>query len=351
MSASPRIYVFGIGMITPVGLNAAMTAASIRAEYSAIEETSVLNKKLKPIKMASVPEDALPAVNPALLGSKLSSRQLRLLQLASVALLQLENYLPQDQLLPLFLSLPEHIPGLSLPMSGNVIEQLTLQSGIAFNMSESRVAEVGRAGGLYAVAAAHQYLSESGNDYVLIGGMDTYWDTGLLARLDAEDRLMLDGNVDGFFPGEGAAFLLLASERVKADLSLPLISLAKPGLAHESGHRYSEEPYRGDGMATAVTQALGHAPGVVDSLWSSMIYDGYAAKELGVALTRNHANISPHVSMTHPVDCVGDMGAAMGCTLIALVAMEATRSVANRHHLLCCSSDLSHRAALRIDIE
>lgn len=130
---------------------------------------------------------------------------------------------------------------------------------------------------MHAVEAAHKYLAEGG-DYVLIGGVDTYLDLKLLSRLDAEDRLVLNGAKDGFFPGEGAAFLLLASERVKAELPAPRIHLARPGFAEEKGHRYNGDPYLGEGLAAAVKQACEHAPGQVDAVWTSMIMTVWAIK-------------------------------------------------------------------------
>src|SRR5690606_29248864 len=156
------------------------------------------------------------------------ARQLRLLQLAAVGLSQLAGQMPVSQSLPLFLSLPEQLPSLSKPLIGNFIKQLIIQTDFPLDSSQSRVDHVGRSGGIYAIDAAHRYLAEEGHDYVLVGGVDTYCDPDLLARLDAEDRLMGQGALDGFFPGEGAAFLLLASERVKSQLPSPLIALAKP---------------------------------------------------------------------------------------------------------------------------
>lgn len=346
MSQFPSIYVADIGMINPVGANPIMTSASVRAGVSAIEETAILNKKLKPIKMALVPDDALPQLKPTLATSHIPTRQLRLLQLAAAALVQLQARLTTEKPIPVFLSLPENLPHLSVPVVGNFVEQLMLQSDIPLNSKDSLVAQVGRAGAFHAVDLAHKYLAESGHDYVLIGGVDTYWDNYLLAKLDAEDRLMVEGSTDGFFPGEGACFLLLASERVKDQIVAPQIRLAAPGFGSEKGHRYSDEPYRGDGLSAAITAALQYVPVAVDNIWTSMIYDGFCHKEIGVALTRNSGKISPNVRMTHPVDCFGDIGAAIGCTLIALAALSYAHTKNAQQHLLCCSSELSHRSAL-----
>src|SRR5690606_35738157 len=187
MSIENPIYLAASSMVTPVGGNTITTAAAINAGVSQIAETAILNKRLKPIKMALVPEGVLPPVNPAILAHPLPARQLRLLQLAAVGLSQLAEQIPTDQRLPLFLSLPEHLPSLSKPLIGNFIEQLIMQSDFPLDPSQSRVAQVGRSGGLHAIDAARRYLAEEGHDYVLVGGVDTYCDPDLLARLDAED--------------------------------------------------------------------------------------------------------------------------------------------------------------------
>ncbi len=351
MSQHPPIYVADIGMINPVGANPIMTSAAVRAGVCAIEETALLNKKLKPIKMALVPDSALPPLKSTLAASHIPTRQLRLLQLAAAALVQLQARLPNEKPIPVFLNLPEHLPQASVPLVGNFIEQLMVQSEIALEAKHSLVAHVGRAGAFHAVDLAYKYLAETGHDYVLIGGVDSYWDNYLLAKLDAEDRLMVEGSTDGFFPGEGACFLLLASERVKDQIAAPQVRLSMPGFGSEKGHRYSDEPYRGDGLSVAVTAALQHVTTPVDHIWTSMIYDGFCHKEIGVALTRNSAKISPSVRTTHPVDCFGDLGAAIGCTLIALAALSYTGSKSSKQHLLCCSSELSHRSALCLSAE
>jgi len=351
MSDQPWIQVIGSGIVTPVGGNAETTAAAVAAGISAIEETGVLSKQQTPVKMARVPDGALPDIHEALKDNELSVRQQRLLCLAAAALVQLSDILPADQTLPLYLALPETLPGHTSPLRGNFIEQLALQSGMSLNVADSLIADIGRAGSFYAIEKAAQYFEQTGNDYLLIGGVDTYWDLLLLANLDAEDRLNVLGVHDGFIPGEGAAFLLLASDRVDASHIEHPVRLYRPGTAQETGHRYSEAPYRSDGLDAAVKTAIQQAaPAKIQSVWSGMTYESYGAKEFGVALTRSSTQLADSLDTQHPADAFGDMGAAIGCTLIGMIAAAAQNRVTFRHYLLCCSSDLAHRAAVRLDI-
>ena len=352
MSQHTKVYVAGVGIISPLGPDSSAVAAAVNAGISAVQETPLLSKHLVPIKMALVPDDVLSPLDPRLVAAKLPPRQERLLRMAAPALQQVQPLLPEGGVLPMLLVLPEVIPNLSHPWQGNAIEQLAVQSGISLDSRNSRAAEIGRAGGLHALKHVFQ-LMEQGQDWVLLGGMDSYWDAELLARLDAQDRLLLENSLDGFQPGEGVCFVLLASERVAGALAAPRVALYRPGISQETGHRYSEEPYRGDGLASAVRDAIAQAPAAkIDAVWTSMIYDSYGAKEFGVAMTRNSAHFSPTASQNHPVDRLGDVGASIGPTLISLI-FELSRRPKKpaQHHLLCCSSDTAYRSAVRMDIE
>ena len=355
MSEQTWMQVIGAGVVTSVGGSAVTTAAAVAAGISTTKETEILNKQLVPIKMARVPDGALPDIHEALSGNKLPARQQRLLCLAAAALVQLTDVLPAGQTLPLYLALPEALPHHTAPLRGNFIEQLALQSGMPLNVADSLVADIGRAGSFYAIEKAAQYFEQTGNDYLLIGGVDTYWDLHLLAKLDAEDRLNVVGVLDGFIPGEGAAFLLLASERVNVRHIAHPVRLYRPGTALEEGHFYNEEvPYRGNGLAAAVRDAIQQAaPAKIQSVWSSMTYENHGAKEFGVALIRNSAQLAEPLDTQHPVDSFGDMGAATGCAMIGMIAAKANSPVGFpyfQHYLLCCSSDLAHRAAVRLDV-
>jgi 3-oxoacyl-[acyl-carrier-protein] synthase-1 len=81
-----------------------------------------------------------------------------------------------------------------------------------------------------------------------------------------------------------------------------------------------------------------------------MIYDHFSHKEVAVALTRNSEKLAEDVAVRHPVDCLGDLGAAAGVVLIGMIAAAVPWKPKLRHHLVFCASDLAHRAALRVDI-
>ena len=89
------VEITAVGMITPVGANSKMTAASVRSGISAYQESTVLNRKFNPMTMSLVPDDALPALEAELSKQALSRRQQRMLRLATPALQQLAEKLAE----------------------------------------------------------------------------------------------------------------------------------------------------------------------------------------------------------------------------------------------------------------
>jgi 3-oxoacyl-[acyl-carrier-protein] synthase-1 len=260
--------------------------------------------------------------------------------------------LPQDYQspLPLILVGPEPMPGLDQVIGGSFLRQLESQSGIDFDNGLSKLCTTGRAGGVQALGAALQLLASGDHDYVLLGGVDSYLDLFLLSTLDGEDRVLANGVMDGFAPGEGAAFLLLCSDQARESLQQkPVVKIHPPGYAREQGHRYSEEPYTGDGLAEAVTaalEALNNGP--VPTILSSMNGENFGAKEWGVAYTRNSSAFDPQLRFEHPAECYGDTGAAAMPILAGLATVGLTKGYYNGPVMVCCSSEGPHRGAVCI---
>ena len=323
--AEAGAWIFGVGMVTPVGGCAAQTASSVRAGISRYQESPVYNKRFASMTLALVPEEALPPLaEPLAAEPGLTARQTRMLRLAQPALVEALESLPAEAAPPpLLLAGPEGLPGRPPAMTEAFPEHLSAQSDGSFDLDQSRLFATGRAAGFEAAAAALDLLAEGTTDYVLLGGIDSYLDLYLLGTLDLEDRVLAEGVMDGFAPGEGAAFLLLGSDdaREKAG-ETAAIHLSPPGLAEEPGHRGSDQPYRGDGLAEAVALALAaHEDGPVRTVLGSLNGENFGAKEWGVAALRNQTSLDPDFRFEHPAECFGDTGAAAGPLLIGLAAL------------------------------
>jgi 3-oxoacyl-[acyl-carrier-protein] synthase I len=204
----------------------------------------------------------------------------------------------------------------------------------------------GRAGGLRALARAVDWL-QAGHPFVIAGGVDTFRDLYVLGTLDMEQRLKSDVNLDGFIPSEGAAFLLLArSDAPDAGTTRPLATLSGFGAGVETGHMYSDQPYRGDGLAALLTATFAGGAGPVGDVYSSMNGESHWAKEWGVAFMRNRARFAEDHGMHHPADCQGDTGAAAGPLMVGLAVLGVREGYRRAPTLVYASSDRGERAAV-----
>ena len=352
MSDKPAVYVAGIGMITPLGANAEMTAAMVNAGMSAYKNSDFYLDNDEAVRMALVPQTLLDnSVNEAAVPRDFSVRQFRLLQLAKLALAQLVPLLPKDLSPPLFLAGPEQLIDGDRPIDKMFLESLAKQTGAKLDLATSRIVSTGRAGGLAAIDLAFRLFDSGDYRFALVGGVDSFYDGAILKLLLRQQRLLAGDNMDGFIPGEGATFMLLAKQPVplRADARL-VVRLYEPGQASEPGHRASAEIYRGDGLATACAAALANAPEAkIQVLYSSMNGEHFFAKEHGVAMIRHSECLADNLKIEHPADAFGDLGAAFGPTAIGIISVNLLNGRTRAPCMVCCSADKDARSACVIE--
>ncbi len=348
------VVVIGVGMMTAVGLTTAETAASVRSATMLFAETSLRDHRFAPFTLAEVIEDGLPPlVQDVADESGLTSREARMLRLATMPLRECLGPLKSGTIPPgLILALPE--TPTTLPLDPvRFLRLLVRQSGNSFNLTQSKASHVGRAGGLAAIEQAAETIRQGRAQFMMAGGLDTYRDLYVLGTLDMEERVKSAVHLDGFIPGEGAAFVLLTTPDAAAHAGLqPLAGISHVFQAMEPGHLYSEEAYRGDGLAFAVEQliAAGAARGPIAEVYSSMNGESHWGKEWGVSFIRNRAAFLPDHGIHHPADCLGDAGAACGPIMLGLAVNGIQQGYRRGPCLIYCSSDRGHRAVLTTDV-
>lgn len=345
------VVILSVGMMTAVGLSAAETAASVRSGTMRFAETAIHDKRFEPVTLAEVPEDGMPELADGLADLPLTSRENRMLRLGSLALRECVESLPSAEKAPaLMLALPE--TETTQPLDGaEFLSHFGKQTGAVFDGKGSDASFRGRAGGLLAISRAAELIRAGQASFMLAGGIDTYRDLYVLGTLDMEGRLKSAANLDGFIPGEGAAFLLLCSGQAAAGAGLtPLAAVSLATEAIEIGHLYSEEPYRGEGLAVCFQSliASGSANGAIQEVFSSMNGESHWSKEWGVAFMRNSGAFGSEHGMHHPADCFGDTGAACGPVMVGLAALGITEGYRLSPCLVYGSSDRGQRAALSV---
>jgi 3-oxoacyl-[acyl-carrier-protein] synthase-1 len=344
------VVIVGAGMMTAVGLTAAETAASVRASTMLFSQSSFYDRRFAPFTLAEVIADGLPALAEGT-RSHLSARRQRLLRLAALPLRECLQPLG-DQSPPLGLSLA--LPELSTTQSivgSEFVKQLALQVGGRIDPSGSDASHRGRAGGILAIGQAILTIQMGRADFMVAGGVDSYRDPHVLGTLDLQGRVKSRVNLDGFIPGEGAGFLLLASAAAAVRRGLPIIARSsRVAVGFEKGHLYSSEPYRGDGLASTFQQLFGarEAATPVAEVYSSMNGESHWAKEWGVGYIRNKGVFDQQPGMHHPADCYGDVGAASGPVMAGLAALGIRGGYRRSTSLVYGSSDDGTRAAMLI---
>lgn len=339
------MWIHGIGLTTPLGERPAAVAAAVRAGLSRRAESGFLNHNGDPMVVSRLPDDALPPLVPAL--ADRPARHRRLLRLATRALQQAVAALADPPAIPLLLALPESHPALPPFDVGPLLADLAAQSGVA--LAPGAATHRGRAGALAALADALARPHDPKAPFVLLGGVDTYLDAGLLAALDHERRVQAVGVRNGFAPGEGAAFLLLSHRQVLPG-SRARVLLSHPSLGHEAGHRHGGAPLLGDGLADAVRGALhGRPAGAVQTVYAGLNGEQDGAREWGVAIVRNRDAFAEDLQLEHPASGLGDPGAAMAPTLLALVATGLERGYCAGPALVWCANDGPLRAAALVE--
>lgn len=342
------IVIAGAGLVTPVGLSLAETAASARARVARLRESPFMDRRFEPHVTGSVPDEGLPALVEPLATQGLSYREARMLRMAHAAIEEATAPLAGRGLpaFPLMLGLPEHHTLRPL-QPALFLQRLLMQSGPVFDRDRSLAAPRGRASALMALPHAVARLA-AGEPGMLVGGVDCLVDLLLLSRFEQQGRIRNGINSDGFSPGEGAAVLLLCRADVAAKHGLkPLARLLGAGQAQEPGHLYAEAPYLGEGLAAAVASALAEAepPEPIQSIWCSFNGERYWAKEFSVAITRRSGQFAPAHQIEHPAECFGDLGAAHGPALLALAAHALGQRWRPSPALVTASSDHADRGA------
>lgn len=312
--------------------------------------------------MHLVDELYLDPLNPVIDPAGCTATHRRMLRLAGPALA--EALAPGGPPLPLLLALPEVPVDGRDPVGDSFIAQLSVQAGVKLDERKSTTYRQGGAGALYALSDALALLAGGSVSQVAVGGVDTFLDLRRLGWLDAQGRIHGFYSRLGFFPGEGAGILLLRASSPGRSLSAQPQAMARVlgvGTGNERGHRYSKEPYRGDGLSEAFDALFAVVPEReprVRCVYAGFNGEEMAAKEWGVAQIRHAERFAGELQVEHPADCIGDAGAALGAIMLGLAAVEVSRAHAHLPGagptggvddpgpcLVWCTSDREARAA------
>ena len=337
-------------VLCPAGSGVEQTWATLRCGISRIANSHVIEQGAEPVRMGLVPENALEQPSPEFDALPLSSRGRRMLRLGAPALRALAKRL-DGQPCTLYLGLPD-ISVEDAPWMPDFPAWLAEQAGVTLDAHASRAYAYGRAAALFALQGALNAITQDPAQQIVVGGVDSFLDLALLARLSEERRILGPNSMDGFLPGEGAAFLILRGTPRAADTAS--VALCGAASVADPGHRYGTEPARGEGLSDAIEamrREYGDPRQPIATTFAGINGESFDAKLWGVANVRHSTVFAPALNVEHPADCIGDTGAACGAILASLAVHTLAKSQRPGPALVWAASDRETRACALFDRE
>ncbi|MDQ6683892.1 MAG: hypothetical protein M3Z16_02080 [Pseudomonadota bacterium] len=338
-----EVCICGIGARTPLGMDAASSAAAVRGAISAVT--------MHPLFLDRFGEPACLASD-AVLSPQLAVAA-RLQTMLASALDEALRGFDSPAPIPCWLALPQPRAGINEDIHHQLVRALTRHPGTPV-VSSVRILPEGHAAGLMAMQAAAQQIAAGEIDVCLAAAVDSYHDGATLRWLDEAGRLMSSSNRNGFPPGEAAGVCLLASATAATRNRWPILGrIVSAATAVEPAPLGSEAVSTGRGLTAAVAGAAsGLQPGqLVTATYCDLNGERHRNEEFSYTLLRTqHAFVDAH-DYLHPADCWGDVGAASGVLFAALSIVAAQRGYGRGESpLLWAGSDSGHRTALLLSL-
>jgi 3-oxoacyl-[acyl-carrier-protein] synthase-1 len=333
-------------VLCAIGSGTDQVWASARAGVARIGSSHVMDRHFEPIQMGLVPEDGLGALTPEIDGLPLPSRARRMLRLAAPSFQAVAKDIGRP--VPVFIGLPALTPA-EAPWIVHMPAYLQKLANVPIDLQRSAIVPHGRAAGLMALELALNAIATDPNATAIVGGVDTYLDLRLLGTLDQEQRILGQRVMDGFIPGEGAAFCVLS----RGGSNGPRVVVNGVASSMDEGHRYGTAPAKGEGLAIALAQLRqrnGQLSGPIGTTFAGFNGESFDAKLWGVARLRHNDFFAPTMAVEHPADKYGDAGAATGAILVALAAQSLSSGARPGPALVWAASDREPRACAVVSV-
>jgi 3-oxoacyl-[acyl-carrier-protein] synthase-1 len=322
VSAQP-LAIAGAGLVTGVGLNAPATCAAIRCAIDNFQETRFMDAGGEWIMGCEVP------LEQPWRGTT------KLVKMLAMALRECAATSPGIDLAatPIILCLAEQDrPGL-LP---NLVHEVWtgIQQALDFRFQSWKVVTEGRVGFAIGLHHARKLIYSQGAPRVIIAGVDSLLVGPTLTAFEERERLLTSQNSNGFIPGEAAAAILVQAPQPSDQPQLVCTGI---GFGVEQATEDSEEPLRADGLVKAIKAALDDAGcdmGDLDFRITDISGSQYQFKEAALALSRILRKRKEEFDIWHPADCVGEVGAAIGGIMAAVIEAACRKGYSKGKRIL-----------------
>lgn len=219
---------------------------------------------------------------------------------------------------------PHRWPGLD----EEILDEVEVRLGVRFHPS-SKVFDRGSVSCGLAMQEAEQLLSRSEVSYCIVAGADSLVRQDVVVSYLQDRRILTPLNSNGFSPGEAGAACLVG--KCGADRRGVLQILATE-MSKETATPQSTEPCRGDGLTLGYRKALAAAGlsfSEVDYRVADLNGEHSKFKEAALAAAREDRHPTrDYVDIWHPVEYLGEIGAAVGPCALAWVLDAGRRAYA-----------------------
>lgn len=346
-AAGKSVYICGIGARTPVGLNAAASAAAVRCAISALgEHPNFIDKMDEPILLARDAE----------LDCRLDvfSRIEKMLVYATTEAIGNILEIKKSLRLKFCLGLPEPRAGLPADISYRI--KSVVSELLDISAESIRVLQAGHASGLMAMQAAAQIISSAEADFCIAAGVDSYHDQDSLEWLDKDGMLLSSENRNGFPPGEAAGVCLLTNSAALSRHRLPILSEIKAATTTiETKSIRKEEVCTGEGLTAAINgviSVLQLPRQLITGTYCDLNGERYRNEEFAYTILRTQQAFVDAHDYQCPADCWGDVGAASGPLFASLAIIASQRGYATgRLPILWAGSESGYRSAVILNLK
>jgi len=343
------VAIIAAGVRTPLGLDAASSAAALRATISSCSEHPFM-----------VDQNGEPM--PASLDTQLRADQPcreRMLILTRHVLKQVCLSVPEHpefHSIPLLLGLPEPRPGFSEQDAQWLQQQLLQSSDLPVHLAACRAYMSGHSATLLLMDQARGEMAQGKYDVCLIAGVESYFHPDTMEWLDENRQLLGTVSRSGFVPAEGAGCCLLMTPAAASRAGLPALAMLTGSATDwESKRIKTQEMNLGEALISTVRNVVG----VLDSsrqkihnVYCDINGERYRGEEWGFTCLKLAQYFDDPTAYCSPADCVGDMGAASGVLFAALAIQAAQRGyAAGSRSLLWTSSENGLRAAVMLEAD
>jgi 3-oxoacyl-[acyl-carrier-protein] synthase-1 len=329
------------GMVTGVGLSAPASCAAIRCAINNFTETRFMDDGGEWIIGSQVP-----------LEQPWRGRA-KLVHMAAPAIREclaaVERVHPEE--IPLLLCVAEHQrPGRLQGLDQELFQEIQAELGLRFHPGSGTIPR-GHVAGALAMLEARRLIYDSGVRYCIIAGVDSLLVGSTLDAYQKKNRLLTSKNSDGFIPGEAGCAVLVGRPGTTIGTGAELVCTGI-GVGHEEATVESEKPLRADGLVQAFRAAFKEAESSIadiDFRITDANGEQYWFKEAALAVTRLMRVRKELLELWHPVDCIGEVGAATGPAVLSLGLASMQKNYAAGNSVLChFAGDDGERLALRL---